>query len=280
MAFSKIIDRGNGPTRLFIGGVHGREGLTTINALTEISERSIKDGRLILINCPSSEYTSTLNKDYYTSKTGKEILALIDQYKPDIYLELHCYRKESYNKLTGKDRRYKNGVPPLIELENKVLIGSISPLIRITFFEKYDFSFALEVPCNPSPESMKVYIDVLNMVAQSRDRFEILEKLESKYPSAVKKARQYFLEFSDNFVILFKEIQKEIEKNTITNDSDGIKEGIEDTVNVESALEKIMEKASEKGLSVTPKQAEMIVQAVLLSKERFSDFELKKSWCE
>lgn len=220
---------------------------------------------MIMINCPTSEYISTLKREYYTSRAGKRVLTLINKYNPDIYLELHCYGKENFNKLIDTERRYKDGVPPLIELENKVLIGSISPLIRITFFEKYDFSFMLEMPCNPSTDSMGTYLDVLNMVIGSKNRFEILKKLEHKYPSAVKKASEYFFEFSDNFVRLFKEIQRELMKDN-------------DLRNFQTNRDAIMKKASQMNISITSKQAELILQAFLLYKEYNSDFIPDNSW--
>jgi hypothetical protein len=253
MVFSRSINRGNGPTRLFIGGLHGKEGLTTIKALKRVSLNQVKEGKLLLYNCPPSSYISTLDKAYYNSETGKNILAMIKEYEPQIYLELHCYKNTSYDDLTHPHRRYKSGVPPLIELEEEVLIGSISPLIRIGFFHKYDFSFILEMPCNPSKRSLEVYVEIMNMVAASRDRFEILDKLRAKYPSAVKKAVKYFLEFSDHIVILFKEVQKQIENGELKD--------------LPSIINKIQEKAVELDIPISPKQAEQIAQAVLVFRE-------------
>lgn len=264
--FTQIIQNGEGPTRLFIGGVHGQESLTTIKALKNLSESSVQNGKLIIFNFPPSEYSSTLERSYYNSKTGMSILSLIKEYEPEIYLELHCYRQESYRKLVDVDRNYRMGVPPLIELEEGVLIGSVSPLIRIAFFDKYDFSFVLEVPCHAKDKSLDVYSNVLDMVARSRDRFEILEKLESKYPSAIRRARDYFFEFSHNFIVLFKEVHEEIEKNDL-KDSAMIKRFL-------------MDKSSQMHISITENQAEMIVEAVLLFDEHYPHSEIRKSWLD
>jgi hypothetical protein len=262
MVFSRSIDEGNGPKRLFIGGVHGKEGFTTIKALKRVSLNRVKQGKLLMYNCPASAYISTLNKAYYNSETGKNILAIIKEYEPQIYLELHCYKNTSYDDLTHPHRRHKSGVPPLIELEEEVLIGSISPLIRIGFFHKYDFSFILEMPCNPSKRTLEVYVEIMDMVAASRNRFEILEKLEARYPSAVKKARKYFLEFSDHIVILFKEVQNQMESGEL-KDFQSLKNIIE-------------EKAVGMDIPITLKQAEQIAQAVLVFSEHASS--LKRSW--
>ncbi len=264
MSFSRIIDRGKGPTRLFIGGVHGKEGLTTIKILKYFSGTSIKDGKLVLHNFGESSYVSTLEKRYYTSNVGKKVLSLIKEYNPEIYLELHSYKPESYHKLTAEDRREETGVPPLIELEEGILMGSISPLIRITFFHKHDFPFILEIPSNPSKKSLKVCLEILNLVAGSRDRNEILEKLGRKYPSAVKKARIYFIEFSDNIVSIFQKALKKM-KNTKFRDPNFIKDYITN-------------EASVRGLSITEKQADQIVQALSVYQEHFPDSDGGISW--
>jgi hypothetical protein len=263
MSFSHILDRGKGPTRLFIGGVHGKEGLTTRKALKHLSGSSVKDGKLIIHNFGESPYISTLEKRYYASTVGSKVLSLIKDHNPDIYLELHSYKPENYYKLTAEDRREKTGVPPLIELEEGILMGSVSPLIRITFFHKCDFPFVLEIPSNPSKKSFKVYLNILNLVAGSRDRNEILEKLGSKYPSAVKKARKYFIEFSDNVVLIF-EKAKEKMKNTSFKDPNFIKNYI-------------TYKASLMNLVLTEKQAEQIVQALSVYEEHFPDSNIRTS---
>jgi len=77
-----------------------------------------------MYNCDESKYISTLNPLYYQSEAGKAVLYLIDHYKPDMYIELHCYKRENFDSLTDLDRKKKIGVPPLIELEEGVLIGS------------------------------------------------------------------------------------------------------------------------------------------------------------
>jgi hypothetical protein len=96
MGFFKIIKKGNGLKRLFIGGVHGREGLTTIKPLKSLRDNDVSEGCLVIYNCDKSNYISTLNPLYYESDTGKEVLYLINHYKPDMYIELHCYKPENY----------------------------------------------------------------------------------------------------------------------------------------------------------------------------------------
>ena len=93
-------------------GVHGKEGLSTIKAIKKLSENDVKDGTLVLYNCDQSKYISTLNPLYYQSTVGKEILYLINHYQPDMYIELHCYKPESYPTLTSIDRIQRMVFPP------------------------------------------------------------------------------------------------------------------------------------------------------------------------
>jgi hypothetical protein len=201
--FSRNIDKGKGPSRLFVGGVHGKEGQTTIKALKSFDISTLKNGRLLLYNFPESFYISTLNRKYFDSPNGIKLLNLIKKLKPNIYLELHCYKEESYLLLTCEERKIENGIPSLVELDKGILMGSVSPIIRSVFFKQYDFPFILEIPCNPDNYSLKVFLDVMTITASSDDRFEILRKLGVNYPQQVKKLQRYFLDYSDNFMILF-----------------------------------------------------------------------------
>jgi len=128
MMFSREIVKVRGPTRIFIGGVHGKEGLTTINLIKQLKDDDVEDGKLLLYNCPESKYLSTLDPIYYQFPMGKKILKIINTYKPTIYVELHCYKPESYLKLIDLDRKKRVGVPPLIELAHGVLISFCGPI--------------------------------------------------------------------------------------------------------------------------------------------------------
>lgn len=199
MAYSKVINKGNWPTRLFIGGVHGKEGFTTIKALSQIEESDVPNGKLLIYNCEESPYISTLNERYYKSKMGKRVLALLKMYKPIVYVETHCYKPESYKKLIDRNRKELVGVPPLIELEKEVLIGSVSPFIRTTCFKREDVCITLEMPCSPSEDSMNIYVNVLKAVAGSSNRAELEKKLEVKYPQQTQTARRYAREFFGDY---------------------------------------------------------------------------------
>jgi hypothetical protein len=195
MEYFKKIEKSDGPTRIFIGGVHGKEGLTTIELIKKLNNEDVIDGKLLLFNCPNSKYISTLDPRYYKTEMGKTIIDLINTYKPEIYVELHCYKPESYHKLINLNRKDEAGVPPLIELEKGVLISSVAPYLRTELFKRNDVCITLEMPCNPSEESKEVYFEIMKEIAGSDNRKEFEEKLRVKYPVQVKRARKYAAEF-------------------------------------------------------------------------------------
>jgi hypothetical protein len=194
MTYFKEIKKGDKPVRLFVGGVHGNEGLTTINALSKISDDNVKDGVLKIYNFDKSHYISTLDRHYYTASRGREIVSIIRDLKPEMYVELHCYNSNSFDKLTDLNRKERTGVPPLIHLEENVLIGSISPYIRTSLFDEWDVCITLEIPCKPSKRSMDVYLKVIKAVAGSKDKYELLDKLRADYPEQIETAARYAIE--------------------------------------------------------------------------------------
>ncbi len=196
--FHNSISKGKGPKRLFIGGLHGKEGITTKKILSQIPEEKVK-GSLIIYNFDISPYISTLDPQYYETTTGKKIIELINQIKPDFYLELHCYNPENYHHLTSLNRKEEDGVPPLIELAEGVLISSISPHIRKQLFTRENVCITLEIPCNFSNDSLNVYMDILEHIINSKDRAELEERIGKKYPLQVEKAYKYAKEVFGDF---------------------------------------------------------------------------------
>ncbi|HWQ95791.1 MAG TPA: DUF2119 domain-containing protein [Candidatus Methylomirabilis sp.] len=194
--FFKLFGNGD-PCRLFIAGIHGNEEDTTRPVL-ELLARDIKvtNGRLILASLSGGyPYISTLNKAYYDSAPGKKLLNLIRKFRPRIYLELHSYQIKNHSKLTDPDRKRKIGVPSFTELEEKVLIGSVSPLIRTSEFNMDDFCFTLEIPDPHSKKSLQVALDILMLIALSSGRDEIIDKLRGKYPGQICEAQKNFYDF-------------------------------------------------------------------------------------
>ncbi len=194
MTYFKEIKKGDGPKRLFIGGVHGHEGFTTIKALSQISDRDVKNGILHIYNFDESPYISTLDRHYYTSNIGIKIVKIIRDLKPEMYIELHCYNSNSFEKLTDLNRKERTGIPPLIHLEAGVLIGSISPYIRTSLFDEWDVCITLEIPCKASKEASDVYLKVIRAVASSGNKHELLDMLRVDYPEQVETAARYAIE--------------------------------------------------------------------------------------
>ena len=200
MTYFKEIKKGDKPVRLFMGGVHGREGLTTINALSQISDEDVNGGNITIYNFSRSQYVSTIDRHYYNTEIGKKIVSIIRDLKPEMYVELHCYNSNSFEKLTDLNRKDRTGVPPLIHLEKGVLIGSISPYIRTSLFDEWDVCITLEIPCNPEKEALDVYLKVIKAVTSSKDKHELLDKLRIDYSKQVAIAAKYAIElFWDNY---------------------------------------------------------------------------------
>jgi hypothetical protein len=185
------------PCRLFVAGVHGNEEAITLPFMELMAkEIEVANGRLITIGLPGGyPYISTLNKEYYDSINGRKLLYLVRKYKPSIYLELHSYRTENHSKLTDPERKKKIGVPPFTDLEEKVLMGSVSPLIRTTEFNMEDFCLTLEIPDPYSEKALHVALDIMNVIALSSSRYEIIGKLRGKYPEQIREAEKNFHEF-------------------------------------------------------------------------------------
>lgn len=186
MSYFRYVDNGSGPTKLFIGGVHGNEGATSLRFLKRIKDEDLSSGQFYFYNFDKTDYISTIKKDYYESELGKKILNLINYFEPDFYTELHCYDLKNYEKLTSMERYKRTGVPPLIKLGNHVLVSSVSPLIRMTYFSTDTVCKTLEFPCleKLTPEIIENYGFNKDLAIES---YEDLLKLILKAPS-----RQYF----------------------------------------------------------------------------------------
>lgn len=186
MSYFRYIDNGEGPTKLFIGGVHGNEGVTSLKFLKRIDEEDLSPGQFYFYNFDKTNYISTIKKEYYESELGLKILDLINYFEPDFYTELHCYNLKNYDKLTSMERYNRTGIPPLIKLGNHVLVSSVSPLIRMTYFSTDTVCKTLEFPCieKLTPDVVKEFGFDKKLAVES---YENLLKLILKSPS-----RQYF----------------------------------------------------------------------------------------
>jgi len=204
MSYFRYIDNGNGPTKLFIGGIHGNEGVTSLRFIKRIKEEDLSSGQFYFYNFDKTPYISTIKKEYYESEIGLKILDLIRYFEPDFYTELHCYNLKNYEKLTSMERYNKTGIPPLIKLDNHVLVSSVSPLIRMTYFSTDTVCKTLEIPCieKLTPEicekynfnkelACETFEDMLRLILKSPSR-EYFEKESMKHhPDQVYLAMKY-----------------------------------------------------------------------------------------
>ena len=186
-----------GLTRLVVGGLHGREGAVTKRVL----ERFVRDGRprsgtLVVVPslCRGSEYVSTLSERYLETREGKALLGLLKHYRPDIYVEVHCYAEKAYKSLTSSARLDKRGVPKLVELEKGVLIGSSPPRLLSTGLFK--LGITVEIPCK-GRESDDTLLALLRVVRDQDTIDEILSQLEAIYPRQVREAIELYERYLD-----------------------------------------------------------------------------------
>ena len=204
MSYFKYIDNGNGPTKLFLGGVHGNEGKTSIKFIKSLKQEDLSCGQFYFYNFDKTDYISTIKKEYYESELGQKILNLIKYFEPDFYTELHCFDLSHYDKLTSMDRYKRTGVPPLIPAGNHVLVSSVSPLIRMTYFSTDTVCKTLEFPCieKLTPEIIEKYdfnkelavgryMDLLRLITKCETRMGFENAMMNKYKSQVKLAMDY-----------------------------------------------------------------------------------------
>ena len=204
MSYFRYVDNGNGPTKLFLGGVHGNEGKTSIKFLKSIKEEDLSCGQFYFYNFDRTDYISTIKKEFYESELGQKILNLINYFEPDFYTELHCYNLENYDKLTSLERYRKTGVPPLIPAGNHVLVSSVSPLIRMTYFSTDTVCKTLEFPCieKLTPEIIEKYDfnkelaterynDLLGLIVGCESRIDFENAMMEKYKPQVFQAMEY-----------------------------------------------------------------------------------------
>lgn len=204
MSYFRYIDNGKGPTKLFIGGVHGNEGVTSLKFLKRIDLEDLSPGQFYFYNFDKTDYISTIKKEYYESEIGSRILDLIKYFEPDFYTELHCYDLRNYDRLTSMERYRQTGIPPLIKLGNHILVSSVSPLIRMTYFSTDTVCKTLEFPCfeKLTPEitekyafnkdlAIETYEGLLKLILRSPSREHFESEMMIRHKEQVMLAMKY-----------------------------------------------------------------------------------------
>ncbi|MEA3294313.1 MAG: DUF2119 family protein [Euryarchaeota archaeon] len=181
------------PVRLLAAGLHGDEWRSTSKRLEGLTTPAV--GTLLVIPKVSGrEYMSTLDKDYYT-KYAPLLLDAIRINKPQIYLELHSYSNENFSVLTYENRMEQEGVPAYIEIESGILMGSVSPHVRVDYFSPYDLCISFEMPKHPSEESLKVIDRLVGVVKGCESRSDFVEYMKKHYPRQTSAAIKNYLRF-------------------------------------------------------------------------------------
>ena len=209
MSYFRYIDNGEGPTKLFIGGVHGYEGKDVLPLIKLLSNEDFSSGQIYIYNFDKTPYVSTIHREFYESEQGRRILDLIDYYKPDFYTELHSYNIKHFEKLTSLERLDKDGIPPLIDCSQYVLCSSVSPLIRRKHFTKENICQTLEFPSFRGEDlklsdeelfekydydynlSVKEYMSFLRLITLSKNRNDFEKRVLKDYKKQADLALKY-----------------------------------------------------------------------------------------
>ncbi len=209
MSYFRYIDNGEGPTKLFIGGVHGDEGKDVLPLIKLLSNDDFSSGQIYIYNFDKTPYISTIHREFYQSEQGKKILDLIDYYKPDFYTELHSYNIKHFKKLTSLERLDNQGIPPLIDCGQYVLCSSVSPLIRRNHFTKENICQTLEFPSFRGEDlklsdeelfekydydynlSVKEYMSFLRLITLSKNRNDFEKRVLKDYKKQADLALKY-----------------------------------------------------------------------------------------
>ena len=178
------------PKRLFVGGLHGDEWKETSSILESLE--SPGSGTLVVIpRLTDRAYISTLDDRFYESY-GRDLISLIDEIRPVIYLELHSYHDR--NPLTDPQRVQKAGVPAYVELEDGVLIGSISPILRRRCFSVRDFCVSFEIPAEGG-KSRKLAKELLDFTKDCVSAARFVDFMLSQYPEQGMRAIETYKRF-------------------------------------------------------------------------------------
>ena len=102
------------------------------------------------------------------------------------------------------ERYKKTGIPPLIKLGNHVLVSSVSPLIRMTYFSTDTVCKTLEFPCleklTPNlideygfdkQSSVETYEKLLRLILKSPSRDYFENEMLKDYAPQVELAMRY-----------------------------------------------------------------------------------------
>lgn len=167
------------PVRLFVGGLHGNEWMDTSDILEKLEPPAAGSLAIIPVVC-KEKYVSTLEERYYRT-LGKIIIQAVEELRPSIYIEFHSYSKQNQKLLTGTERIHKAGVPAYSQLDNDVLLGSVSPIIRKAYFPMEALCLSFEIQKN-NPVSKAYGVRLARKMTECLSRDHFIEQLKKRYP--------------------------------------------------------------------------------------------------
>ncbi len=180
------------PVRLFVGGLHGNEWRDTADILEGLEPPAVGSLATIPVVC-KEKYVSTLEEHYYRT-LGKPIIQAVEELRPSIYIEFHSYSKQNQKLLTGADRIHKTGVPAYSQLDNDVLLGSVSPVIRRDYFPAEALCLSFEIQ-KENPISKKYGSKIAGKMKECLSRDHFIEQLKKRYPAQTKKVIEDYRNF-------------------------------------------------------------------------------------
>lgn len=187
----RLIGEGD-PIRLFVGGLHGNEWMDTSDILDKLEAPAVGSLAVIPVVC-KEKYVSTLEKHYYKT-LGRPIIQAVEELKPTIYIEFHSYSKQNQKLLTGAERIHKIGVPAYSQLDNDVLLGSVSPVIRREYFPMEALCLSFEIQKdNPLSKNYGAKLAKKMKECLSKDHF--IEQLKKIYPVQTTKVIEDYRKF-------------------------------------------------------------------------------------
>lgn len=187
----KVMGDGD-PIRLFVGGLHGNEWMDTSDILEKLEPPTVGSLAVIPVVC-KEKYVSTLEESYYRT-LGKPIIRAVEELRPSIYIEFHSYSKQNQKMLTGTDRIHKTGVPAYSQLDNDVLLGSVSPIIRRNYFPVEALCLSFEIQ-KKNPISREYGSKIARKMKECLSRDHFIKKLKKRYPVQAKKVIEDYRDF-------------------------------------------------------------------------------------
>ena len=185
--------------KFFVGGLHGEECEQTKPILEQLARECAAShlsffGDAVILPClvERGRHVSVLREEYYRMEAGRRLLSLVRFLHPRFYFEIHSYGMHSLSRLTSAKRFEIEGVPPFVELERGILIGSISPILRKEF-RRDAFCLTVEIPKWCGVKERVLAILRAGLAAESRDT--LLKALRRMYPEQMRKAEELFRMF-------------------------------------------------------------------------------------